>query len=98
MRYPVLQARRGLLLSSHDIFVTHKRTIVAVVRHLKSSSLSRSFCSQPANAVGGEEVFHRRGNFYDVCLERENVRHREICAARRQSATADSLTSVAMIS
>ena len=71
MRYPVLQARRGLLLSSHDIFVTHKRTIVAVVRHLKSSSLSRSFCSQPANAVGGEEVFHRRGNFYDVCLERE---------------------------
>src|SRR5580700_12315245 len=35
------------------------------------SSLSRSFCFQPADAIRGEEVFHRGGDFYHVCLNRK---------------------------
>src|SRR5580658_9049181 len=37
----------------------------------KYSSLSRSFCSQPADAIRCEESFHRGRDFYYVCLNRK---------------------------
>jgi hypothetical protein len=40
--------------------------------------LCRSFCFQPADTMRGEKVFHRRGNFCGVCLNRKVSRIEEI--------------------
>ena len=73
MRYPVLQAPRSPLLSSRDIFVAHKGTIVAVVRHLnfdgvfvlvKQPSARKSlFTNWPIVADDDCEVCHRFASF-----------------------------------
>src|SRR5580692_9351031 len=53
--------RRSMFSSSHLLSGNEQ----------KYSSLSRSFCFQPADAIRGEEVFHRGRDFYHVCLNRK---------------------------
>src|SRR5262249_17598131 len=54
-----------------------------VLRKVCSSS-DHTFCATPLNTIRGEEVFNRRGNFHDVCLNCEMTCIKELDLCVRQ--------------